>query len=189
MADSVPESDEELVRRCLAGDSAAMRELVERFQGDVFGLCIRLLSDRHDAEDAMQEVFFRIFRSLKKWDRSRPLRPWITKITVNRCRTWIAKRMARPRPIALIEDVAEKVKDDGDGRELAAAVQLAVDELRDDHRAVFVLFHERGQNYEEIAEAVGHPVGTVKTWLHRARTSVLKKLKQVGMVRVTAQDE
>jgi RNA polymerase sigma factor (sigma-70 family) len=180
----VPESepDLELVQQCLAGHPAAMRAMVERFQGDVFGLCFRMLTDRHDAEDATQEVFLRIFRSLRKWDRTRPLKPWITAITVNRCRTWIARRGAKPRPTALPDDVSERRPETDDGRELAEAVRVAVDSMRDDHKAVFVLFHEHGQNYEEIADAIGRPVGTIKTWLHRARASVLDHLKRVGLV-------
>lgn len=182
MPESVPETDTEIVRRCLVGDAIAMRLLVERYQGDVFGLCYRMLSDRLDAEDCTQEIFIRIFRSLKRWDSERPLKPWITTITVNRCRTWISKRVSQPKAAVLVEDIPEKIKDEGDVRELADAVRLAVDDLREDHKAVFVLYHERGQNYEEIAEAVGCPVGTVKTWLHRARAAVLKQLKQMGLV-------
>jgi RNA polymerase sigma factor (sigma-70 family) len=180
----VPESepDLELVQQCLAGHPAAMRAMVERFQGDVFGLCVRMLTDRHDAEDATQEIFLRIFRSLRKWDRTRPLKPWITAITVNRCRTWIARRGAKPRPTALPDDVSERRPETDDGRELAEAVRVAVDSMRDDHKAVFVLFHEHGQNYEEIADAIGRPVGTIKTWLHRARATVLDHLKRVGLV-------
>ena len=73
-----------LVRRCLRGEAAAVQALVERFQAEVFGLCVRLLHHRQDAEDVTQEVFLRIFRSLRRWDSSRPLRPWIMGITVNR---------------------------------------------------------------------------------------------------------
>jgi RNA polymerase sigma-70 factor (ECF subfamily) len=178
----VPETDLDLVQQCLAGQPAAMRMMVERFQGDVYGLCVRMLTDRHDAEDATQEIFLRIFRSLRKWDRTRPLKPWVTTIAVNRCRTWIARRGARPRPAALPEDVSERRPDTDNGRELAEAVRVAVDSMRDDHKAVFVLYHEHGQNYEEIADAVGRPVGTIKTWLHRARATVLEHLKQVGLV-------
>ena len=74
-----------LVRRCLRGEPEAIRVLVDRFQTEVFGLCVRLLSHRQDAEDVTQEVFLRIFRSLKRWDSNRPLKPWIIGITVNRC--------------------------------------------------------------------------------------------------------
>ena len=69
--------DSALVQRCLNGDSIAIQTLIERFQGEVLGLCVRLLGHRQDAEDVVQEVFLRIFRSLTKWDSERPLRPWI----------------------------------------------------------------------------------------------------------------
>src|SRR5947209_2426707 len=80
-----------LLSRCLRGDTRAIQDLIDRFQADVFGLCFRLLHHRHDAEDVTQEVFLRIFRSLNRWDKKRPLRPWIMGITVNRCRTWLGK--------------------------------------------------------------------------------------------------
>jgi RNA polymerase sigma-70 factor (ECF subfamily) len=65
--------------------------------------------------------------------------------------------------------------------ELTSAIRAAVDGLRTEYREVFVLFHEHGRCYEEIAEAVGRPVGTVKTWLHRARAQVLTALRRRGL--------
>ena len=88
--------DRDLARRCLSGDAAATRELVLRFQNEVYGLCTRLLRHHQDSEDVAQEVFLRVFRSLGKWDQDRPLRPWVMTIAVNRCRTWLAKRPKRP---------------------------------------------------------------------------------------------
>ena len=174
-------TDEELVRRCLQGRPEAMRELIDRFQPEIFALCFRLLCHRQDAEDVAQEVFLRIFRSLNKWDSSRPLRPWVYGITVNRCRTWISKRGRIPEPTEFLQDVPSRPSDAPDG-ELTTALQAAINGLRDDYREVFILFHEQGQPYDEIAVAVGRPVGTVKTWLHRARLQVLSELKQSGHV-------
>lgn len=174
-------SDAALVRRCLAGDPAAARELVERFQQDVYGLCHRLLCHQHDAEDVTQEVFLRIFRSLNRWDSTRSLRPWILGITVNRCRTWAGRRGKRPEPADYLHELPDRRPED-DSLELAGAIRTAVDALRDDYRAVFVLFHERGHSYEEISETVGRPVGTIKTWLHRARLEVLDALRAQGLV-------
>ncbi|HEY3790110.1 MAG TPA: RNA polymerase sigma factor [Urbifossiella sp.] len=174
-------SDEALVRRCLAGDPAAARELVERFQSDVFGLCARLLGHRHDAEDVTQDVFLRIFRSLRSWDASRPLKPWITTITVNRCRTAIGKRANRPELAEYLHETPDHRQDD-DSTELTRGIRAAVDQMRPDYRMVFILFHEHGQAYEEISEAIGRPVGTVKTWLHRARIELLEQLRTRGLV-------
>jgi len=170
-----------LVKRCLRGDDPAIQALVERFQADVYGLCVRLLSHRHDAEDVTQEVFLRIFRSLRRWDASRPLKPWIMGIAVNRCRTWLSQRVKRPELADYLQETAADAPAD-DSAELLAEIRTALNELRSEYRTVFVLFHEQGQPYEEIGAALRRPVGTIKTWLHRARLEVLERLKRRGMV-------
>ncbi len=174
-------ADAALVTRCLSGDPLAARELVERFQTDVLAVCRRLLSHQQDAEDVAQEVFLRVFRSLTRWDHARPLRPWVLGIAVNRCRTAIVKRGKGPELADYLHEAADHRPAD-DSLELAREIRAAVDALRDDYREVFVLFHETGQPYEAIAEAVGRPVGTVKTWLHRARLEVLDRLRSRGLV-------
>lgn len=173
--------DATLVKRCLRGDAEAIRALVERYQTEVFGLCVRMLCHRHDAEDVTQEVFLRVFRSLRRWDASRPLKPWIMGIAVNRCRTWMAQRARRPELADYLQDTAATPAAD-DSAELIREIESAVQGLRPEYRSVFVLFHEQGQPYEEIAIALQRPVGTIKTWLHRARLEVLERLRHRGMV-------
>src|SRR5262249_50793017 len=134
-----------------------------------------------DAEDVTQEVFLRVFRSLKRWDKARPLKPWIMGITVNRCRTWLGQRARRPELVVHLQDTAHAPSAD-DSVELANEIQAAVAELRLEYRSVFVMYHEQGESYDEIAEALGKPVGTVKTWLHRARFEVLQRLRRRGMI-------
>jgi RNA polymerase sigma-70 factor (ECF subfamily) len=170
-----------LVRRCLQGHADAMRLLIERFQPDVFGLCVRLLNHRQDAEDVAQEVFLRVFRSLHRWDETRPLKPWIMGITVNRCRTWISQRVRRPELVDYLQETAAR-DDTDDSTEMVSEIRAAVFQLRPDYRTVFVMFHEQGHCYEDIAAAMDRPVGTVKTWLHRARLEVLDQLRQRGML-------
>ncbi len=111
-----------LVRRCLKGDAEAIRSLVSRFEPEVFGLCVRLLHHRQDAEDVTQEVFLRVFRSLGGWDRSRPLRPWIMGIAVNRCRTWLGQRARRPELVDYLQDVVAGQPAD-DAAELLAEIR------------------------------------------------------------------
>jgi RNA polymerase sigma-70 factor (ECF subfamily) len=173
--------DAKLVRRCLRNDPPAIRALVERFQDLVFGLCVRLLGHRHDAEDATQEVFLRIFRSLRRWDSARPLKPWILGITVNRCRTWLSQRARRPEPVPFLQETAAAPPAD-DARELAREIDAALAQLRPDYRLAFVLYHEHGQPYDAIAATLNRPVGTIKTWLHRARLEVLDALRRRGLV-------
>ena len=176
-------SDEEatLVRRCLRGDEEAIRQLVNRFQAEVYSLCVRLLQHRHDAEDVTQEVFLRIFRGLRGWDSRRPLKPWIMSIAVNRCRTWLSQRRRRPEAVDYLQETLAGPPAD-DSSELGEEIQKAVAELRLEYRTVFVLFHEQGQPYEEIARVMDRPVGTIKTWLHRARLEILERLRRRGMV-------
>ncbi len=102
-------------------------------------------------------------------------------ITVNRCRTWLAARAKRPELVDYLhENVSSKPADDS--IELTREISAAVRELRWEYRSVFVMFHERGLPYEDIAEAIEKPVGTVKTWLHRARLEGLERLRQRGMI-------
>jgi RNA polymerase sigma factor (sigma-70 family) len=177
----VSADDAVLVRRCLQGDAQAIQAVVDRFQPEVFGLCVRLLHHRHDAEDVTQEVFLRVFRSLRGWDASRPLKPWVMGIAVNRCRTWMMKRSRRPELVDYLQDTAPARTAD-DSTELLAEIRTALAALRPEYRIVFVLFHEQGQPYEDIARVMARPVGTIKTWLHRARLEVLNSLRERGMV-------
>jgi RNA polymerase sigma-70 factor (ECF subfamily) len=81
-----------------------------------------------------------------------------------------------------LQDTAPGRERDDDAAELAAEIQAAVADLRQDYKIVFVMFHEQGQPYEDIAAALERPVGTIKTWLHRARLEILERLRQRGMV-------
>ena len=170
--------DVTLVRRCLRGDATAIRTLVERFQAEVFGLCVRLLNNRHDAEDVSQEVFLRVYRSLKGWDAERPLKPWVMGIAVNRRRTLAHPGgPRRPELVDYLQDTVAGPEPD-DSTELLKEIREALAEVRLEYRTVFVLFHEQGQPYEDIAEVMERPVGTIKTWLHRARLEILDRSAQ-----------
>jgi RNA polymerase sigma-70 factor (ECF subfamily) len=102
-------------------------------------------------------------------------------IAVNRCRTWLTQRSRRPELADYLHETAASPPAD-DSPELLREIRDAVDELRTEYRTVFVMFHEQGQPYEEIATAMERPVGTIKTWLHRARLEVLDRLRSRGMV-------
>ena len=84
----------QLVARCIRGEQAAMIALVERFRGQVFGLCFRMLAQRQDAEDAAQETFVRVLKNLHRWDQQRDFEPWLLAIAGNRCRTALAARLS-----------------------------------------------------------------------------------------------
>lgn len=158
-----------------------MRALVQRFQGNVFGLCYRMLGHREDAEDVSQDVFLRAFRSLHRWDQARPLKPWLMTIAVNRCRTILEKRGRQSLPSELIAEAVPDPRNNG-SRELAEELQLAMESLRHEHRVCIVLFHHEELSCAEIGEILDCPQGTVKTWLHRARREMAEFLKRRGIL-------
>ncbi|MCA9121306.1 MAG: RNA polymerase sigma factor [Planctomycetaceae bacterium] len=167
-----------LVNRCLQGEQNAMLALVERFQGPVFGLCFRMLGNREDAEDAVQETFVRVLRNLAKWDHNRDFEPWLFAIAGNRCRTALASRRRRPTNQTFIEPLADHRPDPTPAKHLAEELQLGLEQLRADYRQAFVLFHQHELSYEQIAETMSKPLGTIKTWIHRARTELIRFLQQ-----------
>lgn len=140
-----------------------------------------MLSDRQEAEDAAQDVFVRAIRSLKRWDRERPLRPWLLTIASNRCRTYLNQRKRRPSASEYADDIADPRAEQDSSQELWQEIRRALDELRPDYRKVFLLFHEQGLSYDEMSSLTGKPIGTLKTWLHRARNEMLKMLQRKGL--------
>lgn len=153
-----------------------MTHLVERFRGQVFGLCYRMLGQRQDAEDAAQETFVRVLKNLGGWDQGRDFEPWLLAIAGNRCRTALAKRMRRPLSKVLDESVVDPAPNWQAARGLAEEVSRALSHLRFEYRQAFVLFHVHQRSYAEIAEALNCPEGTVKTWVHRARRELIEQL-------------
>lgn len=179
MTEEAPLTDDvrQLIHRCKAGDQQAMLELVHCFQGQVFGLCYRMLAHRQDAEDASQETFERALKSLGTWDSNREFEPWLLAIAGNRCRTALSRRMRRPQPRTLREPVVSSCSDRQAARQLAEEVELALQSVRPQYREAFVLFHERELSYSQIAEVMGCPIGTVRTWIHRARRELVQFLQ------------
>lgn len=173
--------DRGLVEALRSGDPQAPRLLIERYQGVIFGLCFRMLGQRQDAEDVMQETFVRALRGLAGFEGHRPLKPWLLGIAANRCRTALTRRARRPSPIEAIGEREDHRAGLADADDLAGEIERALARLRPDYRLVFALFHEQGLAYDEIGRAVGRPVGTVKTWLHRARAEMADYLSRRGV--------
>lgn len=171
-------SEVELVRRCLSGDTAGIGEFISRFQGSIFGLCLKMLRHQHDAEDVTQEVLTRAFRSMSRWDPTRPLKPWLLTIAANRCRTALSLRRRHPAFHDYSTELPSKPVDTPDWKE---EVELALESLREEYRACFTMFYYEELSCQEIGELLDCPPGTVKTWLHRARREVLQFLQSRGL--------
>ncbi len=137
-----------------------------------------MLGQREDAEDATQETFIRVLRNLHRWDQQRDVEPWLLTIVGNRCRTQLAKRMRAPTSFPLEFPVSDRSVEQEIGNQLAEEINLALQSIRDDHSQAFVSFHRDGLSYEEIAQAMNVPLGTIKTWVHRGRRELIRRLLQ-----------
>jgi len=182
VAGSTDDETRRLIARSVEGDQASMLALVERFQGQVFGLCLRMLGQRQDAEDAAQETFVRVLRNLSRWDSTRDFEPWLLAIAGNRCRTALGNRSRRSLGEILPDEVPDRSPDDEPARQLAEEVDLALQDIRIEYREAFLLFHQHELSYVEIAASMVVPLGTVKTWVHRARQQLIERLRQRGVL-------
>jgi RNA polymerase sigma-70 factor (ECF subfamily) len=184
-----PQNEAELLQRCRAGDERAYRQLVRTYQSQVFSIALRMVRSREDAEDVAQEAFVRVFRSFDRYDPARPFAAWLYTIVSRLAIDHIRRR--KVRPIVLVhrdpetdEDRIVDVPDPGPRPEEVAA--NAEEERRTDeliqslpphYRIVVMLRHQQDLSYEEIAEALKLPLGTVKARIHRARALLKKRIE------------
>jgi len=169
-----------LISRCLSGEQSAIGELVARYRAQVYGLCLRMLGQHQDAEDVLQETFVRAVRSLRNWDSQREFGPWLLAIAGNRCRTALAARRRRPTALANLGEWADDRPADPPGTPVVEEVRTALAELRDEYRQAFLLYHLEQRGYAEISQILNCPIGTVKTWVHRARLELIETLRKRG---------
>jgi RNA polymerase sigma-70 factor (ECF subfamily) len=175
----LPSEFSTLIDACLVGDQAAMARFVRQFQGSVFGLCWRMLRHVHDAEDVTQETLVRALRHLKRWDQTRPIEPWLLAIAANRCRTHLSKRRMPVLSLDLAENRAQsECWPSPAANHLREELGLVLEEIPIRWSRAFRLFHEHELNYTEIADMLDVPVGTAKTWVHRARREIVARLQR-----------
>lgn len=172
--------DAALVRRCLAGETAAFEALVEEYQRVAFTVALRMLGDYEDARDATQNTFVKAFEKLHSYDPSRRFFSWIYRILVNECLNvrrgrHAVEELGADHPTAVTSDAAEAAERRRDVR--AALLRLPVH-----YREVIVLRHFAQMSYEEMAATLGVPVNTVKSRLHTARTQLVQHLAAWSVV-------
>ncbi len=174
--------DSQLVDRVRRGDGQAFEELVIAHQHRVFGVALRMLRNRAEAEEVAQEVFLRVHQALGDFRGEAKLSTWLYAIASRLCLNRLAsgeRRMTREG-----EEALEHLRADADPAahvergELEAALQRAIDELPDERRIVVVLRDLEGLTYEEIALALELPLNTVRSRLHRARMDLKDKLER-----------
>ncbi len=185
-------TDQEVVSLARSGKEAAFRELIGRYQRPVFSLIYRLVRDRERAEDLAQETFIKVLNAIDRYDPSFKFSSWIFKIAHNTALDQLRKKT--PETLSLdgsphatnAEETSattlsaistdENPEEYAANREMGEEIEKALAGVRPEYRTAIILWHVEGRPYEEIAEIMGVPLGTVKTYIHRARNELRQRL-------------
>jgi RNA polymerase sigma-70 factor (ECF subfamily) len=172
-------TDAQLVDACRRGDAQAFQELVERHKGLVFALIARSVPDRSRAEDVAQDVFLRIYRGLPYFRGESRLTTWIYRIVANVC---AHEQTRRPAAASLDDNRQKPVLPGAADRqfsdlELRERLEKAIARLPANQRLLVAAHYLQGVQYEDLAEALNLPLGTVKTHLYRAKQQLRRMLE------------
>ena len=183
------DTDQQLVQRAQRGDLRAFDLLVLKYQGRIAALVSRYVSDAGEVEDVTQEAFIKAYRALGKFRGDSAFYTWLYRIAANAAKNHLVAKGRRPGADATIED-AEGFDEGGMlsesaspealamGGELAEVVESALNALPDELKAALMLREFDGLSYDDIADVLGCPVGTVRSRIFRAREAVDQRVKE-----------
>ena len=183
------DTDQQLVRRAQRGDLRAFDLLVLKYQGRIAALISRYVSDAGEVEDVTQEAFIKAYRALGKFRGDSAFYTWLYRIAANAAKNHLVAKGRRPAADATIED-AEGFEEGGllsesaspealaMGGELAVVVESALNALPDELKAALMLREFDGLSYDDIADILGCPVGTVRSRIFRAREAIDQRVKE-----------
>ncbi len=184
--------DQQLVERVQRGDKGAFDLLVTKYQRKIFRLLSRLIRDAAEVEDVAQEAFIKAYRALPNFRGDSAFYTWLYRIAINTAKNHLVSQ-GRRAPTSTEADIDEaETFDDGEhlrdlntpdsmllSKQVAEAVNRAIDQLPEDLRTAIVLREIEGLSYEEIAETMNCPIGTVRSRIFRAREAIAQELKPV----------
>jgi RNA polymerase sigma-70 factor, ECF subfamily len=187
------QADAQLVERVQAGDQQAFNLLVTKYQRRVIRLVSRLVRDPAEVEDITQEAFIKAYRALPNFRGESAFYTWLYRIAVNTAKNYLAAQGRRPYTVSEFQssedgeffDASDVVEDNNtpesalQTREIAETVNAAIQALPADLRTAITLREIEGLSYEEIAQAMNCPIGTVRSRIFRARDAVAEKLRPV----------
>lgn len=191
MGNDSKQKDLEIIEKVLSGDGRAYEKLVENYQNLVFGIVLRLVGNKTDAEDLVQEIFVKIYRYLDRYNGEFAFATWIIKIATNHSIDFLRKNKLKTTPLDLspgeqddkkaVYQIASSVLPPDKElmrKEQKVIIERAINELPEKYRVIIILRHSEEKNYEEIAQLLNIPIGTVKARLFRAREMLNKSLKK-----------
>lgn len=183
------EADQELIIRLQRGDKRAFDLLVLKYQQRVINLVSRYIRDPSEAQDVAQEAFIKAYRALPRFRGDSAFYTWLYRIAINTAKNYIVAQSRRPPSTGVDAEIAEqldvgvRLKDNATPehllleQEIAETVHKAISALPDDLRTAISLRELEGLSYEEIANTMSCPVGTVRSRIFRAREAIDAKLK------------
>ncbi len=187
--------DADLVVLAQQGRQDAFREIIRRYERPVFSLVFRMVRDREQAEDLAQDAFIKVLNHIDKYRPEFKLSSWLFKIANNVAIDFLRKRELDTVSIdgSRWADTADEVEatslelasggesplEEMEAKELGKAIEVAIQRLRPEYRACIMLRHVEGRSYEEIAATLDLPLGTVKTYIHRARHQLREALEHL----------
>jgi RNA polymerase sigma-70 factor (ECF subfamily) len=185
--------DADVVSLALEGREAAHRELIRRYERPVFSLIFRMVRDRELAEDLTQDSFIKVLSHLDRYRAEFKFSSWLFKIANNVAIDHLRRRQLdtismdgsphATTPDAVMasaieqSDDSETALEEMEAKELGSAIERAIAQLRPEYRSCILLRHVEGRSYEEIATTLDLPLGTVKTYIHRARHELRRALE------------
>lgn len=175
------DDDQTLVSAALGGRPDAFGTLVERYDRAVYHLAFRTLRDREEARDATQEAFFKAYRSLKTFKPGAKFSTWVFAIAYHACCDRLARRKRYSgEELPERADPAAGPEQQAVAGDEARRLRAAIEALPQKYRTVITLYHLQGRQYDEIADVLGIPMGTVKTHLFRAKEQLRRLLAQTA---------
>jgi RNA polymerase sigma-70 factor (ECF subfamily) len=173
-------SDQELIKRVLAGERQAYNPLVERYQRAVYSLARRMLRDHDQADEVAQETFVRAYVNLKKYDRRYRFYTWIITIATNLCHDSLGASK-RSQPLELAGEQASNCDplEDTAGADTCSRIRDEIDRLPPEQRQVLLLRVDRELSYQEISKVMKIPVGSVMSRLFRARQRLAPRIREM----------
>jgi RNA polymerase sigma-70 factor (ECF subfamily) len=185
--------DADVVALAQQGRDSAFRELIRRYERPVFSLIYRMVRDRELAEDLAQDTFIKVLNHIDRYRPEFKLSSWLFKIANNVAIDHLRRRQldtvsmdGSPHAMTAeavestrfdVADTTENALDEMEAKELGSAIERAIARLRPEYRSCIMLRHVEGRSYEEIASTLDLPLGTVKTYIHRARHELRRALE------------
>jgi len=185
-------ADLKVIRRCKRGEEEAFAQILERYRTPIYNLCYRMTRNPEDARDLGQEIFIKVFSLLERYDEEYAFSSWLFRIATNHCIDHLRRNRLRflslERDGGYDEEEAEiQIPDPGpppdvklQRREAVERLEEVIAELPPHYRVITLLRHDQELSYEEIAEVLDLPLGTVKARIHRARNMIQQILHARG---------